>query len=191
MSGATWTDEKIEALRRLWNLGWSASQIASELGGVTRNAVIAKTHRLRIAGGERAPEKRRDKQQRKPKPTSAGATAVKVSTPKVVQPYVERQARVFDPAKLVTFFELEDKHCKWPIGDPRHLGTTFRFCGESKVSGLPYCSECAAVAYAPPRINAEAPNLSAGGPGANSGYLWPSRAKATAGGASEREREDA
>ena len=44
----SWTDERVETLKRMWAEGQSASQIAKELGGVTRNAVIGKVHRLLI-----------------------------------------------------------------------------------------------------------------------------------------------
>ena len=64
----SWTDERVELLKKLWNQGLSASQIAAELGGgVTRNAVIGKVHRLglsgraktRCAAGRRDPARRR------------------------------------------------------------------------------------------------------------------------------------
>jgi GcrA cell cycle regulator len=45
----SWTDERVETLKRMWNEGQSASQIAKELGGVTRNAVIGKVHRLGLS----------------------------------------------------------------------------------------------------------------------------------------------
>ncbi len=45
----SWTDERVELLKKLWNEGHSASQIAKELGGVTRNAVIGKVHRLGLS----------------------------------------------------------------------------------------------------------------------------------------------
>src|SRR5258708_6054672 len=46
----SWTDERVELLKKLWQDGLSASQIAAELGGVTRNAVIGKVHRLGLSG---------------------------------------------------------------------------------------------------------------------------------------------
>ena len=46
----TWTDERVELLKKLWADGLSASQIAGELGGITRNAVIGKVHRLGLSG---------------------------------------------------------------------------------------------------------------------------------------------
>ena len=45
-----WTDERVETLKKLWADGLSASQIAAELGGITRNAVIGKVHRLGLSG---------------------------------------------------------------------------------------------------------------------------------------------
>ncbi len=52
----SWTDERVETLKKMWSDGQSASQIAKELGGVTRNAVIGKVHRLglsnRVGGGK-------------------------------------------------------------------------------------------------------------------------------------------
>ena len=45
----SWTDERVETLKRMWAEGQSASQIAKELGGVTRNAVIGKVHRLGLS----------------------------------------------------------------------------------------------------------------------------------------------
>ena len=51
----TWTDERVETLKRLWTDGLSASQIAAELGGITRNAVIGKVHRLGLSGRAKSP----------------------------------------------------------------------------------------------------------------------------------------
>ena len=50
-----WTDERVEQLKKLWSDGLSASQIAAELGGITRNAVIGKVHRLGLSGRAKAP----------------------------------------------------------------------------------------------------------------------------------------
>ncbi|KAA6205637.1 MAG: GcrA cell cycle regulator [Candidatus Tokpelaia sp.] len=55
-----WTEERVEQLKRLWAEGFSASQIAAQLGGVTRNAVIGKAHRLKLAGRTKT-QKRRQK----------------------------------------------------------------------------------------------------------------------------------
>lgn len=62
----SWTDERVEILKKLWAEGLSASQIAAQLGGVTRNAVIGKVHRLKLSG--------------RGKTTSASPRAKKVTT---------------------------------------------------------------------------------------------------------------
>ncbi|MBK0326501.1 GcrA cell cycle regulator [Rhodobacteraceae bacterium F11138] len=71
----SWTDERVETLKKMWGEGQSASQIAKELGGVTRNAVIGKVHRLglsnRSAGAPAA------KPEPKPAPAAAAAAAPK------------------------------------------------------------------------------------------------------------------
>src|SRR6266436_7579726 len=51
----SWNDERVETLKRLWAEGLSASHIATELGGITRNAVIGKVHRLGISGRAKSP----------------------------------------------------------------------------------------------------------------------------------------
>src|SRR6202140_446027 len=53
--GMSWTDERVELLKKLWGDGLSATQIAAELGGITRNAVIGKVHVLGLSGRARAP----------------------------------------------------------------------------------------------------------------------------------------
>ncbi|NHB75502.1 GcrA family cell cycle regulator [Rhodobacter calidifons] len=69
----SWTDERVETLKRMWNEGQSASQIAKELGGVTRNAVIGKVHRLGLSnrvGGK-------DEEEAAPAPAPAAAQAAR------------------------------------------------------------------------------------------------------------------
>jgi GcrA cell cycle regulator len=55
MTVITWTDDRVEQLKKLWEAGLSASQIAAELGNVTRNAVIGKVHRLGLSGRAKSP----------------------------------------------------------------------------------------------------------------------------------------
>ena len=68
-----WNDERVEQLKKLWSEGLSASQIASRLGGVTRNAVIGKVHRLGLSG--RATTSRM--KSHRPRPRAAAAAAAK------------------------------------------------------------------------------------------------------------------
>ncbi|MEM9795002.1 MAG: GcrA family cell cycle regulator [Pseudomonadota bacterium] len=66
-----WTDERVETLKRMWGEGASASQIAKELGGVTRNAVIGKVHRLGLSN--RAKDEEESPKAAAPKPSKAEA----------------------------------------------------------------------------------------------------------------------
>ncbi|CAN1568125.1 GcrA cell cycle regulator [Paracoccaceae bacterium] len=70
----SWTDERVETLKRMWGEGQSASQIAKELGGVTRNAVIGKVHRLGLSN--RAAGK--DEEEEAPQPAAAAAAPPRV-----------------------------------------------------------------------------------------------------------------
>jgi len=86
-----WTDERVEVLKKMWGEGQSASQIAKELGGVTRNAVIGKVHRLglsnRTGGGGTAKPVARDKAKTVPKPRAAARAEAK---PAVIPEPVKR-----------------------------------------------------------------------------------------------------
>src|SRR5436305_6152888 len=74
----TWTDERVERLKKLWADGLSASQIAGELGGITRNAVIGKVHRLGLSGRAKSPSSAA------PRPRKARAThMLRVSRPSI------------------------------------------------------------------------------------------------------------
>ncbi len=73
----SWTDERVETLKKLWTDGLSASQIAAELGGITRNAVIGKVHRLGMSGRAKSPSSAA------PRPRKAGphSQMLRVSRP--------------------------------------------------------------------------------------------------------------
>lgn len=71
----SWTDERVEVLRKMWGEGLSASQIAKELGGVTRNAVIGKVHRMGLSN--RAASAAAAKPETKAKPATPAASAAK------------------------------------------------------------------------------------------------------------------
>lgn len=81
----SWTDERVETLKKMWGEGQSASQIAKELGGVTRNAVIGKVHRLGLsnrAGSAGAPAKAAPKEKPAAAPATAAKPAAKPAAPK-------------------------------------------------------------------------------------------------------------
>ncbi|WP_299929731.1 GcrA family cell cycle regulator [uncultured Pelagimonas sp.] len=84
----SWTDERVETLKKMWGEGQSASQIAKELGGVTRNAVIGKVHRLGLSnragsgGSADAKAKAKAKTEVKPKPAPKPKAAEAAPKPK-------------------------------------------------------------------------------------------------------------
>ncbi|MCX7889834.1 MAG: GcrA cell cycle regulator [Rhodobacteraceae bacterium] len=101
----SWTDERVELLKKMWTDGQSASQIAKELGGVTRNAVIGKVHRLGLSNrvGDPPPPPPRAQPAGPAIRTDAGhrAEAAKETTPRAearAQPRPEPAAAPLPPA---------------------------------------------------------------------------------------------
>ena len=145
-----WTDERVETLKKLWQDGLSASQIAKQLGGVTRNAVIGKVHRLGLSG-RAAPSKPARPVFKAPRPQRPAAAP---SAPRrIAEPVAVETAAPQPPARYVdeapgsaTVLTLGAHMCKWPIGDPSSDG--FTFCGRRASEG-PYCVEHARIAYQP------------------------------------------
>ncbi len=154
----SWTDERIEHLKNLWQEGLTASQIASRLGGVTRNAVIGKIYRLGLSGrGKSNSVKKAVKKKTMPSVTKEN-TVSKTSEEEVPQhaappktkevPKVKQAKQVRDTP--VTVLDLSAHMCKWPLGDPTHEG--FRFCGKRSSPESPYCTHHSQIAYqAPPK----------------------------------------
>ena len=163
-----WTEERVDLLKKLWNDGLSASQIAARLGaGVTRNAVIGKVHRLNLSGrvtqprttAPRAPRKTREpshpgRPASGPSMPSSGSAALKAYSRAEANPRLEAlpeptPLRLIDLPKdgRITILHLSDKTCKWPIGDPGN--EDFCFCGHSPRDGSPYCEYHARIAYQP------------------------------------------
>lgn len=141
-----WNDDTIAALRQMWLEGMSASQVARQLGGgVSRNAVIGKVHRLGLSGRE-APSRPRSLGGRPPgkaqvRPTAsstprpvpqrpAKAAATPAAAPIIVDP-------VCDIRPSATILTLGEHACRWPIGDPDQ--GDFGFCGARRTGRGPYC----------------------------------------------------
>ncbi|MFC2966526.1 GcrA family cell cycle regulator [Acidimangrovimonas pyrenivorans] len=78
----SWTDERVETLKKMWAEGQSASQIAKELGGVTRNAVIGKVHRLGLSNRTAGSGKTEEAAPEKPEQTAKPAPAAKAEAPR-------------------------------------------------------------------------------------------------------------
>jgi GcrA cell cycle regulator len=155
----SWTDERVETLKKLWADGLSASQIAAELGGVTRNAVIGKVHRLGLSGRAKSPSSAAARP-RKPRGAShmlrvsrssmRGNTALAHAYEIDLEPELEPIDNVIPLGQRRSLLELTEETCRWPIGDP---GTAdFFFCGGPTVTSLPYCAYHSRVAYQPANV---------------------------------------
>jgi GcrA cell cycle regulator len=161
-----WTDDRVTLLKKLWTDGLSASQIAKQLGGVTRNAVIGKVHRLGLAG--RAAPSRPIKRVVTPivrvrpvvvaSPTIIQAPPVASPVIKPIEPIVSPEllaaAKAAKPkpnpvreGEVIGVLQLGPNMCKWPIGDPGDAD--FGFCGSHCSSSAVYCEEHAAIAFQP------------------------------------------
>jgi GcrA cell cycle regulator len=142
-----WTDERVEMLKKLWLDGLSASQIAKQLGGVTRNAVIGKVHRLGLSG-RATPSQPQRPVFKAPRPARPAATATPRRVPAEAAPMPVPRPPAFyaEEPGSATVLTLGAHMCKWPIGDPSTDG--FTFCGRRSSEG-PYCGEHARVAYQP------------------------------------------
>jgi len=158
---AGWTEDRVGALKKLWLEGQSASQIAKQLGGgVTRNAVIGKVHRLGLSGRATPSQPARTAAFRpaRPRATPAGSPMAQPSTPRRIEgarieavaprPSLPVVTPVAAPelAGTATVMTLGAHMCKWPIGDPS--SREFSFCGRRASEGV-YCIEHAKVAYQP------------------------------------------
>jgi GcrA cell cycle regulator len=164
----SWTDERVELLRKLWLEGLSASRIAAELsGGVTRNAVIGKVHRLGLSGRVKSAPPVSTARLRPPgKVPSAGLrnmgpqrsvampmrgnTALAVQERPMPVPQMQRGGSdvVVPMTATVTIMDLRESMCRWPVGDPS--SAEFRYCGgKAPIGEGPYCSYHSRMAYQP------------------------------------------
>ncbi len=146
-----WTNERVEELRRLWGQGQTASRIADLLGGVTRNAVIGKAHRLGLRGRP-SPIRREEGAPARsavPRVSIPAPQPVKVELPPVeTRSEAPRSAPTAPPAAAAapkTAGVGGLRSCSWPMGDPKQPG--FHFCGEEAVPGRPYCAAHCGMAY--------------------------------------------
>jgi GcrA cell cycle regulator len=155
----TWNDERVDVLKKLWADGLSASQIAGRLGGVTRNAVIGKVHRLGLSGRattsriKTRPRVRTQVQRRigmKPRGPGSPVNSLLRSLYPTDEPYVPPAEELVIPLAERKYIQtLTESCCRWPIGDPQQ--PEFHFCGKSKIPGLPYCEVHARRAFQPPQ----------------------------------------
>ena len=154
-----WNDERVDLLKKLWSDGLSASQIAGRLGGVTRNAVIGKMHRLGLSGRattsrmkSHRPRTRAQQPRRliKPRFANIGNPALRQLYLGDTEPYTPPAEELVIPVnERKSIQTLTESCCRWPIGDPQMQD--FHFCGRKKIAGLPYCDFHARRAFQPPQ----------------------------------------
>ena len=139
----SWNEEKVEKLKELWGKGSTASQIAEIIGGISRNAVIGKAHRLNLSSKiktrnasssqnfDNSLEENSSKQRRGRKS-------------KFQSLIIEKDFEPENPKKLE---ELDESSCKWPVGHPEE--ESFYFCGRSSLKDFSYCKLHLLYAYQP------------------------------------------
>ena len=139
----SWTEEKVNKLKELWGKGNTASQIAEIIGGVSRNAVIGKSHRMNLS----AKIKTRKATSNKDFENSNQEKYIKNRRgrkSKFKSLIIEKN---FEPENPKQLEELDENSCKWPIGHPDEK--SFYFCGRSSLKDFSYCKLHLLYAYQP------------------------------------------
>ncbi len=139
----SWTDEKVSKLKELWGKGNTASQIAEIIGGISRNAVIGKAHRLNLSAKIKTraatSNKNFDNNSDKSKIQSKRGKRSKFRSL-----IIEKD---FEPENPKQLEELDENSCKWPIGHPDEKN--FYFCGRTSLKEFSYCKLHLLYAYQP------------------------------------------
>jgi GcrA cell cycle regulator len=140
----SWTEEKVESLKKLWGSGKTASQIAEIIGGISRNAVIGKAHRLNLSAKIKtrtATSNQNFNDSRNEKNIQAAKRGRKSKFKSLI---IEKD---FEPENPKQLEELDENSCKWPIGHPDEK--SFYFCGRSSLKDFSYCKLHLLYAYQP------------------------------------------
>ena len=139
----SWTEEKVAKLKELWGKGNTASQIAEIIGGISRNAVIGKAHRLNLSAKikTRSAANNQDFQNSQ---DEKNYKSKKGRRSKFKSLIIEKN---FEPENPKQLEELDENSCKWPIGHPDEK--SFYFCGRSSLKDFSYCKLHLLYAFQP------------------------------------------
>ena len=138
----SWTEEKVNKLKELWGKGNTASQIAEIIGGITRNAVIGKAHRLNLSA--KIKTRTATSNQNFISNNNQRTNSRKGRKSKFKSLIIEKD---FEPENPKQLEELDDSSCKWPIGHPDEK--SFYFCGRTSLKDFSYCKLHLLYAYQP------------------------------------------
>jgi len=140
----SWNEEKISKLKELWGKGNTASQIAEIIGGISRNAVIGKAHRLNLSAKIKAKNSTSINQNTYNDEQNNSSNQKRDRKSRFRSLIIEKDFEPENPKKLE---ELDENSCKWPIGHPEE--ESFYFCGRNSLKDFSYCKLHLLYAYQP------------------------------------------
>ena len=140
----SWTEEKVAKLKELWGKGNTASQIAEIIGGISRNAVIGKAHRLNLSAKIKTRTATSSQNFDNSTSEKNNQTIRRGRKNKFKSLIIEKD---FEPENPKQLEELDENSCKWPIGHPDEK--SFYFCGRSSLKDFSYCKLHLLFAYQP------------------------------------------
>ncbi len=139
----SWTEEKVAKLKELWGKGNTASQIAEIIGGISRNAVIGKAHRLNLSAKIKT-RTATSNQNFENSILDKNSNPKRIRRSKFKSLIIEKD---FEPENPKQLEELDENSCKWPIGHPDEKN--FYFCGRSSMKDFSYCKLHILYAFQP------------------------------------------